>query len=816
MFPKPSEKIAIAAPGVHLTYTRLIRKINAVAALLTVAAGDRVAIVSENRPQWIYALHAIWQKQAVVVPLDPGLSSSDLAHIFRDCQPVTVCTSQAARATVDSALKLAGLGARILLLEDCDHLADGADTLALPKPLEPQALAALPYTSGTTGQPKGVMLSYENLATCAEAVRAEGFFRADDNVIALLPFFHILSLQGTLIAPLSAGCKIAFVTSLQRKDIARTLQEEKVTLVIGVPRLYAMFHSAIKERLQASLIGRILFGLSRLIGSQRIGHALFGKIHRALGPAVRIWVSGGAKTDLSLLKEMWALGFRMIEGYGLTETAPVISFNPQDKPRLGTAGRPVQGSELRIDNDEIIVRGKNVMLGYYNKPEETARALRDGWLHTGDSGKLDKKGYLIVSGRKDEMIVLPNGKNIDPEDIERELASAEKLVQEVAVLHLQGQLAAVIQPQADLEMLEPETIHTRIQTQVIEPYNAQVPTYRRILRLSISLTPLPRTRLGKLRRFLLNDFFTNPAPSEHTAAEKITDTRLAEVCGFLSRRKKIQTYPSSRLDLDLGLDSLDRLELAAFLREKLGLVLSETDLAQTATVEEAVSLARLAGEDEVLQADDPFEGPVELPKLRRGARSSFRLILSFFMRHLFRLRVEGLNNLPQSPCIVVANHESYLDAPCLISKFPKAFLSRSVTWIKASNIMERVVKFFSRGRNIIVVHAKRDLATTLRNSAAVIKAGYNLLVFPEGLRSRDGGLASFRPGFAMIACHTGVPVIPVAIEGALEAMPYGKTFPRFGKKISLKILPALIPQAGESPKDLADRARSAIASIIEH
>lgn len=815
MFPKPSERIAITAPGVHLTYTGLIRRINAAAAVLAVAPGDRVAIVSENRPQWIYAFHAIWQRQAVVVPVDPGMPAADMAVIFADCRPAAVCASQSTRETVASALAQAGLTSNTVLLENFDSLADGPDTLPLSEPADPRALAALPYTSGTTGQPKGVMLSYENLSTSADAVRAQGYYRADDNVMALLPFFHILPLQGAIIVPLSAGCKVAFAAGLQREDIARTLREEEITLFVGVPRLYSMFHAAISERVRASLVGRTLFGLSRLIGSQRFGHAIFGKVHRALGPNVRVWVTGGAKANLTMLKEMWALGFRIIEGYGLTETAPIVSFNPQNQPRLGSAGLPVQGTEVRIDDGEIVVRGKNVMLGYYNKPEATAKVIRDGWFHTGDTGEFDTKGYLVVTGRKDEMIVLPNGKNIDPEDIERDLGASNTLVQEVAVLQVNGQLAAVIQPQAECSATGLDAAGKTIQTQVIEPYNARVPNYRRILHLRMSGDPLPRTRLGKLRRFLLKDFFTSEAATSQRPDQAITDNTLAQVCGFLSRRKKIQARPESRLDLDLGLDSLDRLEMAAFLQSELGLTIAEADLARAATVEEAVSLARAATDDEVLQAGDPFDGPVEMPKLRKGARSSARALLSFFMRRLFRLRIEGLENLPEKPCIIVANHESYLDAPSLIAKFPKKFLPRSVTWIKASNIMERIVRFLSRGRNIIVVHAKSDLAATLRSSAAVIEAGYNLMVFPEGLRSRDGGLASFRPGFAMIACRAGVPVVPVAIEGSLEAMPYGKTFPRFGKKICLKILPALVPHAGETPEALAARARSAIASIVE-
>lgn len=815
MFPQSSTRIAITCKGRETTYTGLVRRINACTTALDAMPGDRVAIIAENRPEWIHAFYAIWQKEAVAVPVDPGLAADDMALILKDSQPVAIYCSETSNERVNAALTAAGLTARLIRLETVADLPDGADTLALASPRDMKSLAALMYTSGTTGAPKGVMLSFENIDTTGSSVMACGYYGPEERVIALLPFFHILPLQGTIIIPFSNGCRVAFSPGLQKEDIAATLKEQKITLFIGVPRLYEMFHAGILEKVQASLIGRVLFRVSRLIGSRKLGHRLFSRVHNALGPDVTSWIIGGAKTDVAMLRDMWALGFRIIEGYGLTETAPIITFNRPNRVRLGTGGQPVQGAEVRIEDGEIVVRGSNVMLGYYNKPEATAKVIRDGWFHTGDTGETGRGGYLTITGRKDELIVLPNGKNIDPVEIERDLYELSPLIREVGVLQIDGQLAAVIYPAEELLALDLRLAFENLRENVIERYNRTAAAYRRILQLRIATERFPRTRMEKLRRYRLRDFFTDKniaeeAPRTVTA----TDETTAKICSFLARRKKKPARPDSSLDYDLGLDSLDRLELISFVQAECGLPLTEADIAAARTVADVAAAARASKSP--LAAIDPFEGPVEIPKLRTRKRSMMRVIIAFLMRRLFRLRLRGIENIPDRPCIVVANHESYLDAPALIGLLPKALIARSVTWVKESSVMERVVRLATRGRNMIVVHTRGDLGATLRSSVAILEAGYNLLVFPEGLRSRDGKLASFRPGFAMIAQRTGVPVIPVAIEGALEAMPYKKIMPRFGKKISLTVLEPIIPVAGESAESLATRCRDAIAALVEH
>ena len=815
MFPIPSAKTAIAYKERAISYEEFVRSIMACRAILEIAPGDRVAIVAENRPEWIIAFYAVWQRRGVAVAIDPSMPAEDMAAIFKDCQPKAVFCSAQTEAAVQETLRLAGVHAACTDLAVIDTLPPGEALLAESAPHDMDALAALVYTSGTTGEPKGAMLSYRNLNTSARAVRAGGFYQDDDTVLVLLPLFHVFPLQGSMVIPITYGCKLALAAGMQKEDIAAALTKEKCTHVIGVPRLYEMFHAGITEKVRASAAGRVLFALNRCIGSRRLGRILFSKVHNLLGPHVRVWICGGAKTNKSIMRDMQVLGFCITEGYGLTEAASLLSFNPIKKPRVGTAGIPASNMEVRIIDNEIALRGGNVMLGYYNKPEQTARMIRDGWLYTGDTGSIDSKGHLHVTGRRDELIVLPNGKKIDPEVIEKQICAMSPLIREIGVLQHNGQLAAVIYPCESLLAADILGALQTIKEEIIERYNDTVALYRRILQIHITTETLPRTRLGKMRRFMLQNFFDANREDAKATAQKdtITDDTLRALCEYLGRRKGMTAKPESRLDFDLTLDSLDRLELTSFIQTNFGRSLSEADIAQAGSITDVAALVHNAA-----PADENTFKEItarNIPQPRKHNRSILRPIIAFMVRHCFRYRTEGLELLPEDgPCILAANHESYLDIPCLVASLPKTYLSRSITWVKASPIMEKIVRFLTRGKNILVVHAKKPLSLTLRISERVLDAGHNLIIFPEGLRSRDGQLADFRPGFAILACKKKIPIIPIAIDGTYEIMPRGRLIPRFGRTIRFTVTEPIMPLEGESDTELAQRVHDRIAKVI--
>jgi long-chain acyl-CoA synthetase len=810
VFPTPSAKTAIVYKERRIPYAELVERIGVCARSLPLAAGERAVIFAENRAEWAFALYAIWQLEGVVVPIDHATSAPDLSRLFGDCEPAIIFCSELTRAKAAEALALAKISAQIIDLDSLNALPAGEPVLALASPKNMDSLAAILYTTGTTGEPKGVMLSYTNLDASRCAVRTGGFFEPTDTILGLLPLHHILPLQGTILVPLSSGCTIAFATGMQKEEIASVMQAENVTTFIGVPRIYELFHAAIMEKVRASLAGRIFFAVSRVCGSQKLGRFLFTKVHAQLGPKVRFWVCGGAKSNPVVMRDLWALGFRLAEGYGLTETSPIISFNKRS-PRFGV-GAPAHNLEARIIEEEIAVCGANVMLGYYKKPALTANAIRDGWFYTGDTGFLGRKGALHVTGRKDDLIVLPNGKKIDPETIEREIASMSPMIREIGVLQRNGQLAAVIYPSVDLLALDILDALQTIKKEIIERYNKTSAAYRRIFQISIATETLPRTRMGKMRRFMLQNFFTGKAAQSGQASDQTSNRTLSILCEHLAKKKGMPVGPETRLDFDLALDSLDRFELCSFARNSFNCILGEAEVANAESIADLAILVEKAKRIHPEAQETKAAG--EIPKLRTNTRSIMRSLIVCATRFSFRIHSEGLENLPNGPCIVAANHESYLDMPCLIALLPKPFLARCITWVKASPVMERVVRCISRGKNIITVHSQKPLSLILEASESVIESGHNLLIFPEGLRSRTGALAAFRPGFAMIAVKKKIPVVPIAIRGTYAAMPRGRFVPRFGKRIHITITPPILPLEGESDADLALRVHDRIADIL--
>ncbi len=386
--------------------------------------------------------------------------------------------------------------------------------------------------------------------------------------------------------------------------------------------------------------------------------------------------------DAKIAHDLRALGFRLVEGYGLTETSPLVVFNPYDAIRLGSVGICLPGSEVAIHDGEIVVRGQNVMQGYYNKPDETAWALRDGWFHTGDTGFFDDDGYLFITGRRDEMIVLPNGKNINPEEIENRILKISPLVKEIGVMQNRGKLTALILP--DFTLFNSEEIHKAIEVlkeQVIEKYNSTVSGYKKILNFFLIKEELPKTRLGKLKRFLFKNLMVLSEDESYTPDEPdfpeyvLIKTYIAEYKGKI-------VFAHSNLEIDCGLDSLDIVELTAFIDYTFGLVLSREDFTPNMTIEVLAKLVRdkktriemaKIGWKKILSADNTEY------KLESRSRLSLPLALfrPIFMRY-FTITASGMENIPHTPCIVAPNHASYLDAPCVGFTLPRE-VSRELT-----------------------------------------------------------------------------------------------------------------------------------------
>ena len=804
------------------TYRDIIRAAASVARSLTeqgINKGDRVAVLSENRPEWMLAYFAVVSFGAVVVPLDAQLSENEVAVLLASSEAKGVFVSAACRQKLPRNASLL-----IVSLDPGDGvpfsgMLTAYPDAALPQPPSAGDLAAILYTSGTTGDPKGVMLSQGNLASnCASCVKLD-IVRPDDNMLCILPLHHTYPAMVCMLLPLSIGATVTLLNSLKGPDILACMQETKVSIMVGVPQLFsglrrAIFEGIRKKPAPVRLMVKLLLtlnGLLRKTAGVNIGRAVFGKVHAMFGPSLRLFASGGARLEPDVYRDMTRLGFMVIEGYGLTETSPLATFNPLAKQKAGSIGIPVPDVEVRIaDPDEhgmgeIAVRGLNVMLGYYRKPQETAEVLRDGWLYTGDLGYRDRDGYFFITGRSKEMIVLATGKKIFPEELEKFYKRIPS-IKEICLIQGDRGIEAAVVP--DFEYLRKMNLSNSRETIALELEDLakDLPPYKRITGLKIFKEPFPVTRLGKLKRSRVRDLYQQGGEQAEKAAQEIDADLLADPVGKkllsclepFSAKKRI--VPDDNLELDLGLDSLARVEVVVSIEKTFGISLPDSFGSEVFTVKDAVLKIRellaagpvKAGEHvrpswaEILafelaaEAKDSVRlgsGPVS-----SAARYSLKLLLTLIMKVYGRLTVKGRENLPaQGPYIIAPNHLSLADVPSIAAAISWKTVSQ-VFFLGATDyfggpVMSRISRFVQ----VIPVDMDTRLFSALQLSAYVLRRGRILCVFPEGSRSRDGNIKEFKKGVGIIARELNIPLVPVAIRGTYEMLPTGGKFPRPSK-----------------------------------
>ena len=817
MIAKPSEKPALAFKDDEISYRRLHENIASFSSAFSLVRGDRAVIFAENRPEWVYALYSLWLHQGIAVPVDCFSAAEDVSYIINDCRPAIIFYSSQTRAVLRDALQQS----------DCTPLEINLDEVrptAAPPCAETvisadqQATAVIIYTSGTTGSPKGVMLSHANLEAVHNIYFNPDYYTAADRVIAILPFHHIFPLQGTILIPLRAGAMTVIVHRLDSEAILQALQKHHITMFIGVPRLYRMLYDGITAKIKKSPAAAALFVLSKAVGSYGFGKALFKKVQAAFGGSIRFMVCGGSALDRELQCGFRAMGFKMLDGYGLTETSPTISNNSVHDIKIGSVGRTHQWVEMKIIDGEIAVRGPVVMQGYYNHPEATAAVLCDGWFHTGDKGFLDDRGYLYVSGRLKEVIVLPNGKNINPEEIEQAILVKYPLVKEIGVYQDGDVLGAILVPDFSRAIKEKiVNLQETLRWTVIDAYNNTVPSYRRLRGLTILRDPLPRTKLGKLKRFLLPALAKRAEP-EAAAARQPEFEEYRMVKAYLESAGKPACQPWHHLDLDLGLDSLDKIELLVFIEKTFGLQLDDSRLAEFPSL---VSLCEHLRDAKVHISREEInwreilmeEINLTLPK-RIIILSLCRWMFKPLSRLYFKFEVLGQENIPADrPCIFSPNHQSFMDALIVASSFKRKIIKKTFFIAKEKHFHSALRRLVARNSNVIVANINSGLKNAIQQTAGVLKSGSNMVIFPEGARSRDGSLMPFKKSFAILSKELNVPIVPVAIKGAFESLSIGSRFPRPGK-ITLRFLKPIYPE-GRDYETLLEQTQSMIRQSLQ-
>jgi long-chain acyl-CoA synthetase len=776
-----------------------------------VEPGSMVLLWAPNSAAWIAAYFGILQCGATVIPLDAQAPTERAAAVLQHSGARVAVTTAAQAAALQDA---AAVPALYCLLVDApagdprDWRAAAEAGTPAGRATDPEQVASLLYTSGTTGTPKAVPLTHANFAANVTALLGAKLLAPTDVVVVPLPFHHVYPFTVGLLTVLASGACLVLPSGISGPEITRALEESRATALIAVPRLCTAIWEGIARGVQArgklaQRLFRVLLGLSgglRRWTGIRLGTLLFSALHKRIGGALRTIGCGGAQLDPDIARKLEALGFTVLTGYGLTETSPVLTFNRHRHRKLGTEGVPLPGVDVQTrpqagyEHGEIVARGANVFAGYWNNPDETRAAFtEDGWFRTGDLGWLDKRGFLHIAGRSKEVIVLPDGKNIFPDEIEAEFDSST-LLAEIAVLERDGRLHALIVP--DEHALRDRGAHRleQLLKDEIAEVAQRLPPYQRLSDYRITLVPLPRTPLGKLRRHLLNEAF-EAAASRKVARTTETlsddDRKLLEAEPAKTVWAWLQTrYPDAALtletspQLDLNIDSLEWVTVTLELERQFAVSLDGEAVSRIVTVRDLLREVQAAPARAAGAGTAPSRNVEPPPALLRGIGTLLLGINRLLMRGMFRVEARGVDTLPQpgTPLLIAPNHVSYLDPLAVAAALPRHYL-RHVHWAGWVGKMYAgpVSRLVSRATRVFPVEPDRDAGGAIALGLGVLAESEILVWFPEGGRSFDGTLQPFQTGIGLLI-ERGAPVaVPTAIFGAFEAWPRQSKYPQRGK-----------------------------------
>ena len=818
---KPHNRVAIVSPDRKISFSGMLRYAS-LFAKYTPKKDTKTLIVSENREGWIYALLAVWKNEGILVPVDASSTAEDIAYIINDCEPEAIWTSAAKRPLVEAALKEAGKELKILMIDEFERVDISEEEIAAI-PMRMHDTVLICYTSGTTGSPKGVMLSFENIMENVKAISTEvPIFNEQTRALVLLPLHHVLPLVGTAVMPMIVGGGVAICPTLSGPDIMATLKRGEIAIMVGVPRLWQTIFRGIKAKIDANPATRALYAMCEKAQNRTLSRTIFKSVRDKMGGHITYCVSGGAALDHDTAIGLKTLGLDVLEGYGMTEAAPMIAFTRPGDIVPGSVGLAIPNSEVCIINAEICARGKTVMKGYYNRPEETAAIIdKNGWLHTGDMGRMDEQGRIYITGRMKEIIVLSNGKNVNPTEIEQKLEHYSSIVKEAAVAQDGDLLKAIIVPQnvwaMDKTVEEMEEI---IKREVLQPYNVTVAPYKKLMILMVYLGELPRTRMEKLQRYKLDNIIKNAnAASDATGApvqeeEGETYPEYKIIKEYISKEKHCEVHPDDALETDLALDSLDKVALQGFIEQTFGVSMTADVLAAFPNVGAiAEYLAESKTRMEVEEVDwhkllHKESSHLQLPKTS-SLMLRFAKTFRFVAKKMFDYELKGVDNIPeQGPYILAPNHQSFLDAPLAVCGLSDDVIHSIYFYAKKDHIQGPLMRYLANTNNIIIMDLS-TLSDSIQLLGEVLKQGKNICIFPEGTRTRDGQVGDFKKTFGILAKELNVPIVPVRIDGAYEALPRDRCLPRC-HKVTVEYMPAIVPQENDTYDTITAKTREAI------
>ncbi|MCL2435736.1 MAG: AMP-binding protein [Lentimicrobiaceae bacterium] len=815
-------KTAIVFRGVKYSYTQLLQYIEKYRQtfLSQEVQPEKIMIFADNSPEYYFVTYGAFQCNACVVPVDVQSTEKEISYIMEECRPEILFVSEHYREKIVAiANTIPDYKFTILSASDIE-LSNIEEVPLVEIPMrQDDGIAAIIYTSGTTGLPKGVMISFKNFWYNIDAITNQlPIFNMNSNVLVLLPLHHVFPYAGATLVPIYAGATCWITDGMKPESILQTLNDGKITIIVGVPRLYEMLAKGIMSKINSSFVAKTMYKLASLLQWRAFSKTVFKAVHQKFGGHIQYMPSGGAALPVEIAKIYRTLGFYILEGYGLTECAPMISFTRPGEWHYGYAGKVLVGCEVKIaENGEILVRGNNVMQGYYKKPEETAAIIRDGWLHTGDTGILDSIG-LKITGRIKEIIVTSNGKNINPVEIEYELMKNSAFMKEIAVFHHHDQLHLLIYPEMNAVRLYSDGNLEELLKNEIAEYNKNAMNYKRIQQFHIISEELPKTRLGKVQRFKLQELIQKKEKRPEENIEQFSDTYKI-LKQFIEKELNVKAYSDDHFEIDLAMDSLNKLSLLAFIENAFSIPL------KTQQLDELCCLEKLSLHIEK-QATEYNENEMSWKEILQMEKSTLKLPHSGFIHwftvnfikltfHLyFRLRGKGKENIPNQPVIFVANHRSGLDGVLITARLPWKRVKNTFFFAKDKHFQSVFARFMAPRNNIILMNINTNLREAIVQMSEVLRQGKNVIIFPEGTRTKEKKMKEFKDMFAILSQELNIPIVPVAISGSERAAYRFKRLPRPLARIFVSFLPPVYPNADENVQKLKGKVQIMIKSAL--
>jgi long-chain acyl-CoA synthetase len=816
----------------RVTYQELLGNTRGIASYLIgkgIKKGDKVAIISENRPEWCATYLAISLSGAVAVPIDAQLGQEEIKNLLHDSESKAGFFSERIKENIKKAIEDLVTHYSLSITQvnfdsqEFNNMCSNPEITEYPEVSE-QDVASLIYTSGTTGIPKGVELTHKNFCSDAESLIQAGIVTHNDNVLSVLPLHHTYPFMCTFLVPVFLGASITYPESLKGPEIMTAIKEKRVSVFVGVPRLFELIRNGMINKMKQLPVpvSVMLFGFLGICGKLRgntgvnLGKIIFRSAHKPFGRGFRFFASGGAKLDPEVIKDLESVGFTVLEGYGLTETSPVVTFNPISKRKGGSAGKPLPSVMIKIvdtkggdvaavmKEGEIAIKGPMVMKGYFKNLNLTDQVMLKGWFLSGDMGYLDRDGYLFITGRLKDVIVLSSGENVYPEDLERQYMKIP-LIKEICIVGVEERgiaesLHAFIVP--DMEYAKREKIGN-IQESLrweINSVSLNMQQYLRIRGFTLYPEPLPKTSLGKFRRFMIKDLVKAKREELRAKAEDkdlIKDETARKVIECIKPllKEPVPIQGKDNLELDLGLDSLARIELVVALEKTFSTKLPESFASEIQTIEEIIrkikeyekgkakEIERVVMWKDILVEESRLEDRRKIGLyhnfLERLVIICGLLTLKSIFKFFFRLKFEGLQNLPdKGSYIITPNHTSYIDGFAIVAALPfRLFWNLySIGW---QAYFTGPLGLFARLAHVIPIDRETYLQKALQMAAYVLRKGKSLLVFPEGGRSYDGELMEFKKGVGILALELNLPVVPTYIKGSFDVLPRGKKWLKF-------------------------------------